>query len=174
MSDQTNTNNSYDRQERKSPRATFHDYSGGTYFITICTQDKNFYFGKIREGEMIYSPVGEYCKSQLEQISSHYPYAEVPLFVVMPNHIHAIIVIHNPDVPHLKKESHLPAERTALSVVIGGLKRAVTLFARRNNHEFGWHNRYHDHIIRGFNDGNKISEYIENNVARWASDCFYM
>lgn len=65
-----------------------------------------------------------------------------------------------------------PTVRTALSVVVGGLKRAVTLFARRNNIEFDWQSRYHDHIIRGANDGNRIAEYIENNVTRWDADCF--
>lgn len=119
---------------------------------------------------MYYTPIGEYCKRQLEDISKHYPYVEIPLFVVMPNHLHAIICIlpltrtHGPCVP---------TERTALSVVIGGFKRTVTLFARRNNIDFGWQSRYHDHIIRGCYDGNKIAEYIENNVARWTNDCFY-
>lgn len=153
--------------DRKSPRADFHDYSGGDYFITICTRDKEHYFGHIRDNEMHYSIIGEFCKQQFEQISKHYPYAEIPLFVVMPNHVHAIVSIGS-----RTHEPCVPTERTALSVIIGGLKRAVTLFARRNNIEFGWQSRYHDHIIRGVNDGNKIANYIENNVARWANDCY--
>lgn len=156
-------------RQRKNIRAEFHDYSGGKYFVTICTRDKSHYFGKIKDESMHYTPVGKYCKLQLEQIGQHYHYAEVPLFVVMPNHIHAIICIdpscrtHGPCVPTV---------RTALSVVVGGLKRAVTMFARRNGIEFGWQSRYHDHIIRGVQDGNKIADYIENNVVRWKSDCF--
>lgn len=47
------------------------------------------------------------------------------------------------------------------------------MFARRNSIEFGWQSRFHDHIIRGERDENMIAEYIENNVARWANDCFY-
>ncbi len=158
------------RPQRKSPRADFHNYSGGEYFITICTREKRHYFGQIQNSEMYYTPIGEYCKRQLEDISKHYPYAEIPLFVVMPNHLHAIICISPQTRTH---EPCVPTERTALSVVIGGFKRTVTLFARRNNIDFGWQRRYHDHIIRGCNDGNKIAEYIDNNVARWSKDCFY-
>lgn len=169
--------------QRKSPRAEFHDYSGGDYFVTICTADKNHYFGKIvatvgthgscvREYEMAFTTIGKYCHDQLSSLSSHYPYAKVPLFAVMPNHIHAIISIIGDITEHRTHGSCVPTVRTALSVVVGGLKRAVTMFARRNNIEFGWQSRYHDHIIRGASDGNQIAEYIENNVARWAYDCF--
>ena len=170
------TSNSTDGPQRKNIRAEFHDYSGGDYFVTICTRDKGHYFGKIRFGsgvnddEMVFTEIGQYCHEQLESLPSHYPYVEVPMFVVMPNHIHAIICIDAGDRTH---EPCVPTIRTALSVVVGGLKRAVTLYARRNNIEFGWQNRYHDHIIRGATDGNKIADYIENNVARWASDCYH-
>ena len=110
--------------QRKSPRADFHDYSGGTYFVTICTKDKKHYFGEIIEDLML-SPIGEYCKYELENLHKHYQSIAVPLFVVMPNHIHAIICIDKP----LKEFS----KRTTLSVVVGGFKRAITLFAKQNN-----------------------------------------
>lgn len=154
---------------RKSPRADFHDYSGGDYFITICTRDKIHFFGEISNGEMIYSNIGKYCTTQIKQLNLHYPYIEVPMFVVMPNHLHAIICVKPDNRTH---EPCVPTQRTVLSVVIGGLKRAVTMYARRNGMNFGWQPRYHDHIIRGARDGNNIAEYIENNVARWANDCF--
>lgn len=155
------------KPNRKSPRAGFHDYSGGDYFITICTLDKKHYFGSIINHEMNLSDIGVYCCSQINENPRHYQYAEVPLYVVMPNHIHAIIHIDDKSTPKA-----IPECRTALSVIIGGLKRAVTMYARRNNIEFGWQNRYHDHIIRGNNDGNRIAEYILNNVALWDKDCF--
>lgn len=88
----------------------------------------------------------------------------------MPNHIHAIICIKEPaDAPGC-----VPPIRTALGVIVGGYKQAVTRFARRNNIVFGWQSRFHDHIIRGLKDGNNIAEYIETNIARWDSDCYYM
>ena len=166
MTDNTHIN-------RKSPRAKFHDYSGGDFFVTICTRNKAHYFGVIKNGDMILSDVGIYCRKQLENVSHHYPYANVPLFVVMPNHIHAIISIDMVNKDEVQTHNLvLPTVRTALSVVVGGLKRAVTMFARRNRIEFDWQSRYHDHVIRDKHDGNHIAEYIENNVVRWEADCF--
>ncbi len=155
--------------ERKSPRADFHNYSGGLYFVTICTRDKIHYFGKIVNGKMLYTPTGDFCVRQLEQISTHYPYAEVLQFVVMPNHVHVIIrICEKSDAPGC-----IPTIRMALGVVIGGFKQSVTLFARRNNFNFAWQGRYHDHIIRGKSDSKNISDYIDTNIERWDKDCFY-
>ena len=163
--------------QRKSYRASFHDYSGGDYFVTICTYDKQHYFGEIKNGTMRYTAIGTYCVQQLQTLETHYPYASSLLFVVMPNHLHVIIHIdeesqHGSQLNALD-ELWVPAERTALSVIVGGLKRSITMFARRNGIEFGWQSRYYDHIIRGVQDGNHIAEYIESNIEKWASDCFH-
>ena len=154
--------------QRKNIRATFHDYSGGDYFITICTKEKEYYFGNIIDGKMKFSKIGEYADNAFKTLNTHYKYVEVPLFVVMPNHVHAIIRIREQtDAPGC-----IPTIRTALGVVIGGYKQSVTRYARRNNISFEWQSRFHDHIIRGSKDGRLISEYINNNVTNWASDCF--
>lgn len=153
---------------RKNIRAKFHDYSGGEYFVTICTEDKELYFGSIKDGKMYFSAIGRFAHEALELLHTHYSYVEVPLFVVMPNHVHAIICIReSADAP-----GSIPTVRTALGVVVGGYKQSVTRYARRINIDFDWQSRYHDHIIRDTADLNKIGEYIENNVARWDSDCF--
>ena len=154
--------------KRKNLRAEFHNYSGGDYFVTICALDKVHYFGDIVDGKMHFSAIGKFAHDALENLAYHYKYAEAPLFVVMPNHVHAIISIREQaDAPWC-----VPTVRTALSVVVGGYKQSVTCFARRNSIEFGWQSRFHDHIIRGANDGNIIAEYIKNNIASWAQDCF--
>lgn len=157
-------------KNRKSPRASFHNYSGGIYFITICTSEKRHYFGHISDDEMHLSKIGEYCSKQFYDLSTHYKYAHVNSFVVMPNHVHALITIDDNIRTHAPC---VPTERTCLSVIVGGLKRAVTIFAKRNGIEFGWQGRYHDHIIRVFEDYRKILEYIETNIIRWSNDCFY-
>ena len=185
--------------KRKSPRANFHNYSKGIFFITICTKNKQYFFGKIINGNMIYTQIGQYTVTQLQNISQHYPYAEVFELVVMPNHVHFMIEIFDKDPQthnqcemrltenqrirgEFKEHSNgnirtqrpcVPTNRTVLSIVIGGFKRAVTLFARRNNIKFEWQSRYHDHIIRDFYDFNKIGEYIRNNIGKWEEDCFY-
>ncbi len=129
--------------ERKNIRATFHDYSGGDYFVTICTADKRHFFGEIRNGEMSYTTIGMEAFRCMETLASHYSYVNVSLFVVMPNHVHAIICIREQaDAPGC-----IPTIRTALGVVVGGYKQAVTRFARRNNIEFDWQSRYHEHNL---------------------------
>lgn len=154
---------------RKNIRAEFHDYSGGDYFVTICTRNKTHYFGRIADGRMHFSIIGKFAHDALASLASHYSYIDVPLFVVMPNHVHAIISIRE----QTETPDYLPEVRTALGVVVGGYKQSVTCFARRNSMEFGWQSRFHDHIIREAHDGNRIADYIENNVARWAQDCFF-
>lgn len=135
--------------------------------MTICTHDKKHYFGKIHNDNIWLTPIGLYCHQELESIPEHYPYAEILASVVMPNHIHAIIRINN------DTDTEIPQIRPALSVVIGGFKRAVTVFARRNDIDFAWQTRFHDHIIRGVKDRNNIAVYIENNIGRWEHDCYY-
>ena len=180
---------------RKSPRAGFHDYNGGVYFVTVCTKNKCHYFGEIRDNKMLLSSIGMELNSQLMNISRHYKDVDIPLHVVMPNHFHAIVtVVGSPLVVTDENDSHnmgrlnqlarltvATSGDTALTShhscrlgnIVSAIKAGVTRFARRNNMEFGWQSRYHDHIIRGRYDGNRIAEYIENNVARWANDCYY-
>jgi len=76
-----------------SARAAWHDYNGGMYFITICTKDKIHYFGEIIDGEMRLTEIGGYVKKCIVEKPEHNSYAEVPLFVVMPNHIHMVVII---------------------------------------------------------------------------------
>lgn len=79
--------------QRKNLRAEFHDYSGGDYFVTICTRDKEHCFGRINDGEMTFSEIGKIADLYLRELHTHYSYVEVPQWVVMPNHVHAIITI---------------------------------------------------------------------------------
>ena len=97
----------YNRYRVPSARAKWHDYGGGAYFITICTKGKEHYFGRISNGEMQLSAVGEYAKQCIEQISQHNPYAHVPLYVIMPNHIHLIAFI---DATAPVETVHAPSE----------------------------------------------------------------
>ncbi|MDD6778326.1 MAG: transposase [Bacteroidales bacterium] len=146
-------NNADNMPKRKSPRIRYHSYSQGIYFVTICTQDKRHYFGVIKNGEMCLSRIGEFLDDNIKAIHSHNDYADILLYVIMPNHVHMIVAIDDSKSPEGKK-------RSLLSVVIGGMKQMVTIFARRNNIEFAWQTRFHDHIIRNGDDGRKITEYI--------------
>ena len=76
-----------------SARAEWHDYNGGAYFVTICTHGREHYFGEISGGQMNLSEIGNYVNNVIQKISTHNHYAEIPLYVIMPNHIHLIVII---------------------------------------------------------------------------------
>ena len=155
--------------KRKSPRAYFHHYSAGDYFVTICTRNRHHFFGEITDGEIQLTPLGQYASEMLAHLPQRFPYVDVSDYVVMPNHVHAIIGVHPDDLD----DGALPAERTALSVVVGCFKQAVTSFARRHGYDFAWQSRYHDRIIRNREEFDLISDYIRKNVGRWQQDCFH-
>ena len=164
---------------RKSPRAKWIEYNEGVYFVTICTQQRIHYFGEISNEEMHLSPIGQYAQDQLARVAELYQYVSIPQYVVMPNHIHAIVVIDSPTQnrtlqppeQRLQQTVH-SSQRTLLSAYIGSFKASVTRYARKINARFAWQSRYHDHVIRDSRDGNSISEYIDNNVLKWDLDCF--
>lgn len=173
-------------QYRKSPRAQFINYDVGNYFITICTYHRKHYFGEIYDDAMHLNKIGEFLESQLKDASKIVNYIEIPLYVVMPNHFHAIVCVndsfHNenesigylqrsPD-ENFRKFSNHKRYVPALSRYINSLKGAVTKYAASIGCEFKWQGRYHDHAIRNNDDGNNISEYIVHNVAKWQEDCY--
>ncbi len=174
-------------QYRKTPRAGFIHYDAGIFFLTICTKGQKHYFGEIYGGEMHLSPIGRYAEAQLISVTEVCGYVEVPLFVVMPNHVHMIVCIRR-DVPLARsnegniQRSPNPSLRTdpisqrhvpVLSRYVNSFKGAVTKYAKSLGVDFHWQGRYYDHYIRNNRDGNNISVYIRNNVARWEADCFY-
>ena len=166
---------------RKSPRAKWIDYNEGTYFITVCTHEKIHSFGEIINGEMQLSSIGAFLHNELAHVNMHHKHIDVPLFVVMPNHFHALVTVNShPDTNRRVStiETRIDTRLTdqgspLLSVYLGSLKAAVTRYAHSCNLNFKWQPRYHDHLIRSWDDCNMIIRYIEENVARWAYDCFY-
>ena len=180
-----------DRYRIPSARASWHDYLGGAYFVTICTKDRGFYFGKINEEQMCLSEIGRYADEQFRDVSLNYPYAEIPVYVVMPNHIHAIVfindrrdtcrdAIHRVSGPELPVESNKerggvtgnnnPMLYRSLGTVIRGLKARVTHYANEKGIEFAWQSRFHDRIIRDQKDLNETALYVEKNVVKWPED----
>jgi len=76
-----------------SARAEWYDYDEGVYFITICTEGREHFFGEISNHEMHLSQIGEYADECLKNVLRHNPYATIPTYVIMPDHIHLIVVI---------------------------------------------------------------------------------
>ena len=80
-----------------SARAVWHDYNGGDYFITICTSGREHYFGEILNGEMVLNGLGMELNNTIAEIPTHHPYATIPIYQIMPNHVHLVLVPSHSD-----------------------------------------------------------------------------
>jgi REP element-mobilizing transposase RayT len=152
-----------DFPNRRSTRLRGYDYTrAGAYYVTICTKNRRLLFGDVINSEMQLAQAGQVVAETWAGLPSHY-HIELDAFVVMPNHIHAIILI-------LMARSS-PAH--ALSEIVRGFK---TFSARRINALRGtprvpvWQRGYHDHIIRDAVSLNRIRRYIADNPRRWTMD----
>ena len=107
--------------ERRSIRLQGYDYTqAGAYFVTICTQDRECLFGEVVAGEMVLNTYGRVVTTFWQRIPRHFAWVELDEWVVMPNHIHGIIVItgrgeasrQSPDAERhgSKGEAHFPLE----------------------------------------------------------------
>ena len=86
-----------DKHHRRSIRLKERDYAGpGAYFVTICTRERESLFGHVVNGEMRLNEAGEIARRCWEDIPDHFPLVELDAFVIMPNHVHGIIVITEP------------------------------------------------------------------------------
>lgn len=89
----------YNLPQRKSSRARWHAYTGADYFVTFCTKNRELYFGDVVDGKMELSEIGRWAVMQIEQTAIiRQNDVEIPMFVVMPNHVH-LIVVYNRVVP---------------------------------------------------------------------------
>lgn len=136
--------------------------------------------------QMILTEIGKIAEAEWHRTPELRPEMNIQLgeFIVMPNHIHGIIIIGNrrdamhsgTDAMH-RVSAAAAANRSAkfgpqsnnIASIIRGYKSAVTTYARKNNIEFNWHTRFHDHIIRTEMEYRLISNYIRNNPSKWQS-----
>ena len=163
---------------RKRNRLELFDYSScAAYFITICTYNKKCLFWASKQpnfvGEDIILPpesvnlsaIGKVVKQSIESISVHYPNIEVWDYVIMPNHVHMILVI--PEACGRMISS--PTNKGSVLTAVGQMKRHVSKAIGKPI----WQKSFHDHIIRDRHDYEQIAKYIYENPIRWQYDCFY-
>ncbi len=180
----------------KSTRLQNWDYGwNGAYFITICTKNREHYFGEIENGRMQLSPIGVIADILWYEIKNHAKNIELGEFIVMPNHIHGILILNgntdngNVETGHalslrLSDQSQQPPSqnktigqkrfqnigKNTVSSIIGGYKSAVTKHAHRLNFVSEWQRNYWEHIIRNENEYKRIAQYIIDNPQKWAND----
>jgi len=146
-----------------------HDYSqNGMYFVTICTNGNRSLFWDSDVGANCVRPplskAGIIIEEEISTLASAYPDVCVDNYVIMPNHIHMIIVISQPPVS-IERTQFAPT----LSRVVKQYKGAITKKIGTSI----WQRSYHDHIIRNAEDYSRIFEYINSNPAKWADDRYF-
>jgi len=185
-----------------SARLQTWDYANnGAYFITICTQNRHHFFGQIQNQEMQLSEIGKFAEQFWHEIPNHFLMVELGNFVVMPNHIHGILIMNHPvetrfiasdnndDNNNNKNQTRLiaslqgetggfsgdknPMIGNSISKIIRWYKGRCSFECRKINPNFGWQSRFHEHIIRNSRSLDNIQNYIEQNPLKWDEDKFY-
>ena len=153
---------------RKRNRLENYDYSqNGAYFITICSKDKQWLFWNVGasiarpQAEVDLSYIGKIIDEMIAEIPKRYSCVNVDNYVVMPNHIHLLLMVCADE---RGRAMHAPTPD--ISQVIQHLKGAVTKKVGKSI----WQKSFYDHIVRDEKDYYKIYEYIDNNPVRWEMD----
>lgn len=182
------------KYRNESIRLNSHDYSSdGEYFITICTHRMIPYFGNISCRKMILSESGRIAYKLWYELPEHFSFVSLDAFVIMPNHVHGIIIIksqtpvrtlHETDgilkspvgtlhatalQPPTQNEfmATISPKRGSLATVIRSYKSAVSKNLRSIVPGFSWQPRYYDHLIRSNGEVNRIRKYIIDNPTNW-------
>jgi putative transposase len=190
--------------ERKNIRLSSWDYSfEGVYFTTICSKDRHSFFGEIKDNKVILSEIGLITSKYWLEIPYHFPHVKLDKFVVMPNHVHGILILdyslvgtrHGVSLPSPSYNNvgpchgmALPARleygqkinqfskpvRNSVSVIINQFKSSVKRWCNKNGfNNFQWQSRFYDQILHNENSINIIRGYICNNPIDWLEDDLY-
>ncbi|QKG80619.1 transposase [Tenuifilum thalassicum] len=181
---------------RHSIRLRGYDYSqAGAYFITICTQNRTCLFGNVVDGNMVLNDAGMVAQNCWLEIPKHFPNTTLDEFVIMPNHIHGIIVINivgannhsplqcSPQQQQNHSPLHLPQQTSELfqspsrsiGSIVRGFKIGVTKWFRQDTDVYHvWQRNYYEHIVRNDDELNAIRQYIINNPLKWRDDENFM
>ena len=161
----------YTSQGRCSIRLKGYDYTQpGAYFVTICTHQRRCLFGDVVGGEMRLNELGDFVWATWHDLPNHVPHVQLDAFVVMPNHVHGIIIIRDVGAG---SEPAPTTKRHGLPEIVRQFK---TFSARRINRRRGtpgqpvWQRNYYEHIIRHEESLNRIRDYILTNPLRWNLD----
>jgi REP element-mobilizing transposase RayT len=178
----------------ESSRLKHWDYRwAGSYFITICTKDREYFLGDVTDGKMQLSHAGVIADILWHEIKNHTRNIELGEFIVMPNHVHGILILNENDktdthtvetlhATSLQKQSNpsqnkqlsdISPKPGSISVIIRSYKSAVTKHCNLLGFDFSWQPRFHDHIIRDEKSFQNISDYIINNPVNWSEDKFF-
>ena len=153
---------------RKPNRLKNYDYSdNGAYFVTFCVNNRKCLLSRIvgatlgRPAYARLTKMGEAVEHAVSRIENRYPDVRVEKYVIMPNHVHLLLMIDT-----------LPGRPRVAPTVSRIIQQTKGLATKMIGHTI-WQKSFHDHIIRTESDYEMIWEYIDTNPGRWETDCFY-
>ena len=169
---------------RRSIRLKGYNYtSSGAYFVTMCTRDRACTLGDIVRGTVMLSNIGRIVAQSWVWLGDHHPYVDLDAWVIMPNHVHGIILILDDDIvpcdrrggsrTALTRTAPTTAKRKPLGRLIGAFKTVSTKRINEIRHtpeDRFWQRNYWEHIIRDESSLAQIRQYVINNPARWVDD----
>jgi putative transposase len=159
----------------ESARCEHWDYAAnGYYFVTICTQNRECFFSEVEGNEMYLSAIGEIVAEEWYKTAQIRPNVELDEWIVMPNHLHGIIVIKNQFLETKRFHRNVSTARLksdSLGAIVGQFKSVCTKRIRGEGFaSFGWQTRFYDSIIRQQTSLENVRKYIVNNPRKWELD----
>jgi len=160
-----------DKPTRKNMRLPHYDYSSpGHYFVTTCVENYRCCLSEIKCGKLILSDIGKIVEECWHSLPHHYM-CRLDTFVVMPNHIHGIVILDN--VREGFQPSRHPSRNTHKKHPVTEIIRGFKTFSSRkinmsnNQFKFRWKRSFYDHVIRSEADLHRVQKYIYENPGRW-------
>ena len=184
------TNYDPEIHHRRSVRYKGYDYRlNNAYVFTICTHEKKCWFGDVIDGKMILNQYGQIAKKEWIATPNHRDYVILHEYIVMPNHVHAIVEIkkskddinendlriYTSKTSNLKVNSPeymamISPKSGSLSAIVRAYKSAVTRVINLTGIKFKWQDSFYEHIIRGQDDYIAFTGYIKLNPENWHKD----
>ncbi len=163
---------------RRSIRVKGYDYSqAGAYFITMCVRERECLLGEVVDGKVQPSGIGAVVEACWRDLPRHYAHVDLGEFVIMPNHVHGIIILTS-DVGDNVGAGFKPAptKRHGLTEVVRAFKtfstRRINVLRETPGLQL-WQRNYYERIIRDEAELGRISQYIVDNPARWLEDEYH-
>jgi REP element-mobilizing transposase RayT len=161
-----------EKHHRRSIRLKDYDYSQvGAYFVTVCVKDLQSVLGSIENGEVKLSTFGKIVKRSWSWLAEHHDYVDIDEFVVMPNHIHGILILN--DTGRGGSRTAPTTRRKPLGQLVGAFKTVSTKQVNRTRGTPGavfWQRNYYEHIVRTETSLNHVREYVYENPLKWELD----
>lgn len=161
------------KPNRQSIRLKEYDYSqAGAYFVTLCTLNRECLFGSITESKMILNTIGKIVIDSWVWLAEQYDYVTLDESIVMPNHLHGIIVIGDQRHPTAGGSLVRPymGKQKSLGELVGAFKTVSTKKTNQMRSTQGarlWQRNYYEHVIRNDEEMNRVREYISYNPSKW-------